>query len=239
MRLDFKILSFGDAAASIDFGNSISEEVNGKIIAMRDWMRENPFEGLKDKIIAYSSLTLYYDPITIRKKYEIKKTVYDFVHQYLEKAFHESKETTAVENKIVRIPVCYDPCFATDMDYLVESKNITREEVIHLHVSKLYRVYMIGFLPGFSYMGKMDDRLQIPRKRTPVMVEAGSVGIAGAQTGIYPLNCPGGWQILGRTPLSIFNPKEEEPVSLNIGNHVLFYEISKEEFVDFSAKNTN
>jgi len=230
LDLPYKIFPLGDAAACIDLGNRIDAGLNRKVIAMNNWLRRNPFEGLKDTVIAYSSLSIYYDPINLRNKNKSVSTAFEFVRQNLETAYQESVAIEENNNDIIRIPVCYSNDFGIDMEFLVKEKNISREEIIHLHTSKIYRVYMIGFLPGFSYMGKVDEKLMIPRKPKPVPVVAGSVGIAGSQTGIYPLDTPGGWQIIGRTPLKLFNSDAAVPVTLNIGNQIKFYEISKEEF---------
>ena len=230
LDLPYKIFSLGDAAVCIDLGNKIDEDLNRKVIAMHNWLIGNPFEGLKDIGIAYSSLSIYYDPIAVQKKNKPGSTSFEFIKQNLETAYRESFAIEENNNDIIHIPVCYSNDFGVDMGFLITDKNISREEIIHLHTSKIYRVYMIGFLPGFSYMGKVDEKLMIPRKPKPVPVVAGSVGIAGSQTGIYPLDTPGGWQIIGRTPLKLFNSDAAVPVTLNIGNQIKFYEISKEEF---------
>ena len=233
MSQPYKIFPIGDAAASIELGNYIKEEVNAKVLAMRVWLNNQAIDGIKDIIVAYSSLTIYYDPIILKKKNPITETVYGFIHQFLEMAFHESQVVPEPHSKTMQIPVCYSNGFGMDIDFVCAQKNISKQELVHLHSSRIYKVYMIGFLPGFSYLGTIDDRLIIARKQKPVMVEAGSVGIAASQTGIYPLNSPGGWQIIGRTPLQMFNPNLEQPVVLNVGDHVQFYEISKEEFENY------
>ena len=114
---------------------------------------------------------------------------------------------------------------------------ISIEEIIQLHSSATYRVYMLGFLPGFTYMGLVDEKISSPRKQQPTPVEAGSVGIAGRQTGIYPLRSPGGWQIIGRTPWNLFEKEQVNPVSFKSGDHVQFYSISKDEFEDIQGGN--
>jgi inhibitor of KinA len=226
----YKIFSLGDAAASIDLGNLIDESLNKKVFAMQHWLNVNSFEGLKDIIIAYSSLCVYYDPIVTRKRNNISTTVFEFVKQKLETSYLESSITAENDTRIICIPVCYSKNLGVDIDFLSKEKNISREEIIHLHKSKTYRVYMIGFLPGFSYLGKVDERLVISRKPKPVPVAPGSVGVAGSQTGIYPLNSLGGWQIIGRTPLKLFDAQADIPILLNVGNQVKFDEISQEEF---------
>jgi len=138
---------------------------------------------------------------------------------------------------LIRIPVCYDNEFAIDLPWIAEQKSLTREEIIRLHSSRQYHVYMLGFLPGFSYMGEVDEKIIVRRKPEPQQILAGSVGIAGKQTGIYPLNSPGGWQIIGRTPLKMFNKDNIEPCLLKAGDAVEFYSITSEEF-DYIQKNS-
>ncbi|HLK28070.1 MAG TPA: 5-oxoprolinase subunit PxpB [Puia sp.] len=230
MDLHYKIYPLGDAAACIDLGNIIDEDINRKIIAIQSWLHSNPFEGLKDIVIAYASISVYYDPLITKKRTHFQSTVFEFIRQKLEAAFSNSTTIDENDKKVIRIPVCYSDEFAIDINFISSKKQISREEIIHLHTSKTYRVYMIGFLPGFSYLGQVDEKLIIPRKKKPITVAAGSVGIAGSQTGVYPLACPGGWQIIGRTPMKFFDSKATLPVMMNAGDHVQFYEISRDEF---------
>jgi inhibitor of KinA len=137
---------------------------------------------------------------------------------------------TGTPAKVFHIPVCYEEEYGTDLASVAAQKQIPLSVVIDKHTSRTYKVYMIGFLPGFSYMGEVDEQIAVPRKYQPVPVIAGSVGIAGSQTGIYPLNCPGGWQIIGRTPVKPFDSNALQPVKLHAGDHVQFYAISREEF---------
>ena len=141
------------------------------------------------------------------------------------------QETT--QQRKISIPVCYSRAFAPDIEFIASEKNISIEKIIQLHTSKSYTVYMIGFLPGFSYMGEVAEAIAIPRKIQPVSVAAGSVGIAGKQTGIYPLESPGGWQIIGRTPLKIFDKGKSDPVLLQPGDEIQFYSISEDEFKNY------
>jgi inhibitor of KinA len=135
-------------------------------------------------------------------------------------------------NRLFKIPVCYNLNFAPDIKTLADSKNLSVEEVIQLHTSGTYKVYMLGFLPGFAYMGEVNEKMIIPRKPQPVNVEQGSVGIAGKQTGIYPLASPGGWQIVGRTPLKLFDAAKEEPTLFKIGDKIHFFPITENDFYE-------
>ena len=230
MDIGYKIYPLGDAAACIELGNQINLDINIKAIAIRDWLSGNAFEGLRDIIVAYCSVSIYYDPTDVKKKNHLSKTVFGFVSEKLAEAFHRSIPIEVINNEPIKIPVCYANDFGTDIDFVSKEKKISREEIIQLHTSKTYRVYMIGFLPGFPYLGQVDEKLNIPRKAKPITVAAGSVGLASGQTGIYPLGCPGGWQIIGRTPMKFFDAYADIPVTLHIGNEVQFYEITKDEF---------
>ncbi|HYF30176.1 MAG TPA: 5-oxoprolinase subunit PxpB [Chitinophagaceae bacterium] len=157
-------------------------------------------------------------------------TAFELVKQKLEEAWHQAEDFGMMTDREISIPVCYDPRFGPDLEEMARTKNLTVHELVQLHCSTTYRVYMLGFLPGFPYMGKVDERLVMPRRPQPRDVAAGSVGIAGWQTGIYPLASPGGWQIIGRTPLKLFNAAKDPPVLLNAGDMVRFYPVTVQEF---------
>jgi len=229
----YKIFPLGDAAVTFDMGNSISEAFNQKALAMQQWLLANPFEGLKDCLVAYSSLTVLYIPAAVKKYYNPGTTVFDWVAGQLQQAFENALETPEEVREVIGIPVCYETPFAPDLAALAQQKQLTEQEVVTLHTATIYNVYMIGFLPGFSYMGEINEKIAVPRKQQPAQVLAGSVGIAGSQTGIYPLNSPGGWQIIGRTPLTMFDPFVPEPVKLQAGDRVQFFAITKQEFESY------
>jgi inhibitor of KinA len=229
----FKIFPLGDAAATLDMGNTISEALNQKALAMQQWLLDHPFEGLKDCLVAYSSLTVLYNPVIIKKYYHPPTTIFDWVADRLQQAFEKGVETVNETREVISIPVCYEAPFGPDLAALAQQKELTEQDVVTLHTSTTYNVYMIGFLPGFSYMGEIDEKIAVPRKQHPTQVLAGSVGIAGSQTGIYPLNSPGGWQIIGRTPLKMFDAFVPEPVKLQAGDRVQFYAITKREFESY------
>jgi inhibitor of KinA len=223
----YTIFPLGDAAATIDLGNTINDFLNDKVIAMQQWMLANSFAGQKDIIIAYSSLTIIYDPVIIKQRFHPSSTVFEWVQQKLQMAFDQSTIQPVNQAAIIRIPVCYDEPFGPDLNEMAATKQMHPQEIIDLHTARTYRVYTIGFLPGFSYMAEVDEKLITPRKPRPVPVAAGSVGIAGAQTGIYPLNSPGGWHIIGRTPVKQFDADTKELVKLKVGDTVQFYAINK------------
>ncbi len=198
---------------------------------MNEWLLQNPFAGIKDIIIAYSSLSVFYDPCTVKKNYPDFSTAYDAVKDKLnEAAGQASNYNIEQRHEIIDIPVCYDDKFGYDLNFIAEEKQLSKQDIIHLHTSRSYKVYMVGFLPGFAYMGKVDEQLIVSRKLRPQQVISGSVGITGSQTAIYPTTCPGGWHIIGRTPIKLFEPAAEIPIKLTLGAQVNFYPISEEEF---------
>jgi inhibitor of KinA len=210
----YKIFPLGDTGLVIDFGNIIDESINKLVHAVFYQLQKDPIQGMIEAVPAYSSLTIYYDVLLIRKKIGGPGS-----------------------GTLIRIPVCYDKEYGTDLDFIALLNQITIDEIVHQHTSAIYRVYMLGFLPGFAYMGLVDEKIAAPRKQFPAPVEAGSIGIAGRQTGIYPLRSPGGWQIVGRTPLNLFDKEKENPTLFKSGDTVQFYSITKDEFENTKSGN--
>jgi inhibitor of KinA len=232
----FSIFPLGDSAITIDLGNCINEQCNMKAHAIQEWLAAHPFPGRQDIIMAYSSVTVFYDPAEVSASgVNGPSGVYSWLEGLLKLAW---QETDGVDRAIaqdavsrtVDIPVCYEGEYAPDLEWVAVQKGLSPAEVVQLHVAGVYRVYMVGFLPGFPYLGTLDTRLSISRKPEPVQVRAGGVGIAGMQTGIYPMNSPGGWQIIGRTPVSLFDRDASPPVRLQAGDWVQFQAISTAEF---------
>jgi inhibitor of KinA len=236
-HFSYKIFASGDAALTIDFGNIINTEINDRVISLFKNLQRHPLEGMTEAVPSYSSLTIYYDTIAIREKTPKDKTVFEWMKNQAQQFLQKETGVYPKENRVIKIPVCYEKEFAPDLEAVSSQLNISADEIINIHLSKTYRVYMLGFLPGFAYMGEVDDRIILPRKPQPVPVVAGSVGITGKQTGIYPLISPGGWQIIGRTPEKLFDKEKAEPVLLRSGDNVQFYSISKDEFENIKSRN--
>jgi len=234
----YKIFSLGDSALTIDFGNIISDSINDIVISVFKKLQQYPPEGMIEAIPAYSSLTIYYDMVSLHKKVPEGKLVFDWIKNEMKQLLQQEKEIDQAEGKLVSIPVCYEKDFAPDLGWATSQLKTSVEEIIRIHTSKTYRVYMLGFLPGFAYMGEVDDAIALPRKPQPVQVKAGSVGVAGKQTGVYPFNSPGGWQIIGRTPIDMFNKDEKELTAVKAGDHIKFYSIDKDEFENIKSRNS-
>ena len=235
--LPYRIFPLGDSAVTVDFGNYINEAINRQVIARFNQLQEQPIPGTTEVVPAYSSFTVYYDMMAVQKIIPGGHSTLDYIKTRLEEKLLQPVREDDSNKRLIRIPACYEEEFAPDIHYLAAEKKITVEEVIDIYQSKEYKVYMLGFLPGFTYMGELDERVAMPRKPQPQNVEAGSVGIAGRQTGIYPLSSPGGWQIIGRTPLQLFDPHKEAPTLLKPGDRVRFYSIGKKDF--YEIQNTS
>ncbi len=229
----YRIYSLGDTALTIELGNRVDEQLNDRVMDCWQWLQKNKPDGVTEIVPAYASLTVYYDVWTIQKKINPGGTVADWMKSKLQQLLQETIPANTRQGRLFEIPVCYEKEFAADIDTVAANRNISMEELVHIHTSKTYRVFMMGFLPGFAYMGQVDDAIAVPRKDHPVMVKAGSVGITGKQTGIYPLDSPGGWQIIGQTPMKLFDPAKEDPCLLQAGDSVRFFAISKHEFENY------
>jgi inhibitor of KinA len=227
------IFPISDSALTIDFGNVIDESINQQVLNLFRQLQQNPVAGMIEAVPAYSSLTIYYDLFQLRKSIPAGTTVYDWMSGQLQEKLEQPSTINNEETRLITIPVCYEAEFAPDIEALATQKNIAVEEVIRIHSSGEYRVYMLGFLPGFCYLGEVDERIVVSRKPQPQTVVAGSVGIAGKQTGIYPMASPGGWQIIGRTPLKLFDAQKEQPALLMAGDRIRFTSITKNEFASY------
>ena len=206
-----RIFPLGDSALTIELGSRIDPEVNSRAIAMAATLQ---FDGLIEAVPAYASVTLYFDPPVL-------------AHASAQSIALDAIETLNPDaegsSELVEVPIRITPEDSPDLARVAEFADTDAEKVIETFLSRTYRVYMLGFLPGFAYMGEVDDRIAAPRLETPrTKVPAGSVGIAGKQCGIYPLGSPGGWNIIGRTDLKMFEPDADRPCRLKPGDEVRF-----------------
>lgn len=227
----------GESALTVNFGNSIDKAVNQQVFSLYQALLINKDKFWLDLIPAYSTLTICYDPTTVPHH---TSTAFEWVKQRVSEALLHTDTEERQPARHIRLPVCYHDAFAPDAKLLCEQKKISAEELIRIHTQQPYRVYMLGFLPGFPYMGSVDPRIAMPRLAKPrTRVPIGSVGIAGEQTGIYPLESPGGWNVIGRTPIRLFDVQRTPSVLLQPGDEVSFMSISKKEFENFDASTFN
>ncbi len=228
--LPYHCYPIGDQAITLELGHTINEEINDRVMSLFYWLKDEQIPGIKDIIPAYASISLIYDAQIIRK-ISPKTSPYHFVRTILLSGLKHFDTPQIKHKRNISIPVCYDETLGPDLASLADEKQLNIQEIIQIHTAAIYRVYMIGFLPGFAYMGKVDERLMVNRKASPRnQVAAGSVGIAGTQTGIYPFESPGGWQLIGQTPINLFNPSASSPTYFEPGDLVQFVSIELDEF---------
>lgn len=224
MNSYFRIYHLSEKAVVIEWEQRIDAQIATQIQQLQENIRQQSFSWLEEMVPAYASLTLYYNPILVLKYLPSAETAAAQVNICLSQILESLTLTPQnTSGRRVEIPVCYGGEYGPDLGLVAQHCGLSEQEVIHLHSSSVYQVYMIGFVPGFAYMGGMPEQLSTPRRQTPrPKVLSGSVGIAGKQTGIYPMEITGGWQIIGRTPLLLFNVEKNPPSFLQAGDEVVF-----------------
>jgi KipI family sensor histidine kinase inhibitor len=217
-----KYLVSGDSALTMEFGNIISEEINKKIRAVALAIEIKNIYGIMELVPTYRSLMIHYNPLKI---------------DYIElvdalKNIEENLDNIKLPApEVIEIPTLYGGDWGPDIENVAKYNNITTKEVVEIHTSMEYLIFMLGFTPGFPYLGGMDKKIAAPRLKTPrTRIPGGSVGIAGEQTGIYPVSSPGGWQLIGSTPIKLFDPLRENPILLKSGNYIKFKSINELEY---------
>jgi KipI family sensor histidine kinase inhibitor len=216
-----RILRGGEGCLVVEFGNGIDLEINARVQALRKKIESDPFPGFIEAVPTYRSLAVYFDALKVSAQ--------------LEKLLFGMAENLVTERpgaeELLLIPTCYEGDFAPDLERVAAHTGLSAEEVVRRHGAKDYYCYMLGFVPGYSYLGGMDPSLETPRLREPrEKIPAGSVAIGGKQTGIYPIDSPGGWNIIGRTPLCMFAPDRDPAIFLNAGMWVRFAPVNRREF---------
>lgn len=220
-----KISPLGDSALTLSFGNEISRELNDKVLELDILLNSDPFPGFIESVPAYSSLSVYYDALTVKRKRSDFETAFESVAAFIKELLKTGKRKIKKNSREVVVPVDFNLKFALDLDLAAEKCGFSIDEFKKIFTSTVYRVYFLGFLPGFAYMGEVDERISLDRRPDPRKnVPAGSVAIAGKQAGIYPLESPGGWNIIGRTNLRLFDPESDIPVFFRPGDAVRFVE---------------
>ncbi len=224
--INMKLLLLGDSAVSAHFGEEICPEINQQVTALRDALEEavakGEIQGLGELVPTYCALLINYDPLVLG---------YDELVAKLKELSQSLVIKSDSDRQVVEIPVAYGGEYGPDLAEVAAAHGMTEQQVIDIHSQPEYPIYMLGFVAGFPYLGGMSPEIATPRKESPrLKIEAGSVGIAGSQTGIYSVESPGGWQIIGRTPLKLYDTDREQPVLLSAGQYIKFKPISGAEY---------
>jgi len=222
MRAFPRYLPFGDMALVVEFGDTIDSKINQRVFALQNAIAEAKIQGVDELVPTYRSLLIRYNPL---------EKNHDQLISEVKNLADKGTEPNAKPTRRIIIPVVYGGEYGPDLNSVADWHGLTEEQIVKTHSEKEYRVYMIGFVAGFPYLGEVANEIATPRLATPrLKVPAGSVGIAEKQTGIYPCEAPGGWRIIGRTPLTLFDPKQEPPTFLNPGDTVKFKPITETEY---------
>ena len=219
---DVRFLLTGDTSVCVEFGNEISEPINAQIRAFNIALSNSSIPGIVETVPTYRSLMVHYDPEVIRCAPLMDE---------LKGLLGQLDKIVIPPSEVLEIPVLYGGEMGPDLPFVAEHAGKTEEEVIKIHTSTEYLIYMLGFTPGFTYLGGMSDEIATPRLKTPrVKIPAGAVGIAGSQTGVYPIESPGGWQLIGRTPVRMYDSGRETPILPQAGQYIKFYAIDQAEY---------
>lgn len=223
-----RFLLTGDTSLSAEFGNEISEEINAQIRAFTIALEKSRISGIVELVPTYRSCMIHYDPGIVS---------YAALTRQLEGVLDRLDSITIPPSDVLEVPVLYGgEEMGPDLAFVAEHAGLSEQEVVDIHTSTEYLIYMLGFTPGFTYLGGMSAKLETPRLKQPrVKIPAGSVGIAGRQTGVYPIDSPGGWQLIGRTPVKMYDPNRETPILPKAGQYIRFRAIDRAEYDDIAA----
>ena len=214
MHFKPRLTALGDSAVLLQLGEEIDPTINGRVHALASLIETSSVTGIVETVPAYATLLVHYDPLVLS---------FSQIKNHLREILNQVEETSNRIPRLIEVPVQYGGEYGIDLEFVASHRHLSVEDVIRIHSEKTYTVYMMGFTPGYPYMGKLDDALIMPRLETPrTHVPAGTVAIAGSQTGIYSIESPGGWNLIGWTPLKLFDPESESPFLFAPGDEVRF-----------------
>lgn len=223
-----RFLPAGESCLVVEFADEIDRAANDAVTRLKNYLEQCGSVKLRECLPTYRSLSIYFDPLTVSA---------DRIIATAQKALSENSQGVGQRHTVISVPVCYGGEYGPDLENVAAHTGLTADEVIARHARNVCHCYMIGFIPGFAYLGGMDETLATPRLANPrSVIPGGSVGIAGKQTGIYPLDSPGGWQLIGRTPLRLFTPEAERPTLIEAGYGVKFVPVKDSEYKKIAAE---
>lgn len=227
----WRIAAAGDRCLMIEVGRHVDPQINRTVHAVAESLLEQAIPGVTDVVPAFTTVAVHYRPEAIEPDAAQQATPHLRLVSAIEAVLARGVTATRTAQRTVEIPVCYGGEFGPDLEEVASSCGLTAQQVIELHGASDHMVYMLGFAPGFPYMGGLDPRLAMPRRKTPrVRIPAGTVAIAREQSAVYTLETPGGWNLIGRTPIELFTPRANPPALLQPGDRVRFVPISREQF---------
>jgi inhibitor of KinA len=221
-----RIVPLSECCVLAEFGSCIDVQINATAIALADALEASPFPGFVEAVPAYASTAVFFRPSEVAREGGALASATSKVTELIRNTLESLTAAVKASADVIEIPSVFDEACGPDLRSVSDRAGLSIAETVEIFLSQTYRVFMVGFLPGFAYMGEVDERIRVPRHSSPrTTVSKGSIGIAGSQTGIYPLDSPGGWQLIGRTEIELFTPNEPSPTLLNAGDRVRFVPI--------------
>lgn len=235
--MEYHLQVVSENAIIVEFGKEITETTLQDIQSVTSSIENHSFPWIVEFVPAFTTITIYFDPFKIwQLAPDSKQLPSQYALEQLELFLSTIQTIKISEPRKITIPVCYGGELGPDLEFVAKHNNISTDKVINIHANGEYIVYMVGFAPGFPYLGGLSEKIFTPRKKTPrLLIPEGSVGIAGGQTGVYPIDSPGGWQIIGQTPLKLFRPDQQIPSLLKMGDRIHFMPISLKDFSNWEA----
>lgn len=238
--MEYTLQPLGDQAVIIELGDEITNDIQKKIHLVTAYLDAEAPSWIIEYIPAFTTITIFYEPMMLARLCNHQVLPYEYACKLIDDLLKTITGNKAAEPRVIKIPVCYGGEFGPDLETVAKINGLTTDEVIHIHAGGDYSVFMIGFAPGFPFIGGMSESIAAPRRDTPrLKIPARTVGIAGMQTGVYPIETPGGWQLIGRTPIELFRPDDEIPSLLHAGDKVQFFPISLEEYKEWENDNND